>query len=86
MNHNDNILAFSNIWFFYLLLKYFKNQNDPPYRNKYVILSGISLGLGLGVRSSFIITTLPFFIFIFIDYIFSKSLFSKKNFQIKSFI
>ncbi|MBH90718.1 MAG: hypothetical protein CMG67_01225 [Candidatus Marinimicrobia bacterium] len=78
MNHNDNVLAFSNIWFFYLLLKYFKNQNDPPYRNKYVILSGLSLGLGLGVRSSFIITTLPFFIFIFIDYIFSKSLFSKK--------
>ena len=78
MNHNDNILAFSNVWFFYLLLKYFKKQYEPSCRNKYVILSGLSLGLGLGVRSSFIITILPFFIFIFLDYIYSKSLFSKK--------
>ena len=62
INPNDTIVAFANIWFFYLLLNYFKKQNDRSKKNKYVILSGICLGLGLGVRSSFLVTILPFFI------------------------
>ena len=43
MNSNDTILAFSNIWFFYTVLKYFKNQEKINKKNNYVILSGLSL-------------------------------------------
>lgn len=78
INPNDTVLAFSNIWFFYLLIKYFKKQNNILKKNKYVLLSGLCLGLGVGIRSSFVVTTLPFFIFFILDYINLKSSFSKK--------
>ena len=84
VNQNDNILTFANIWFFYYLLRYFKKQNENSKRNKYVILSGLLLGLGLGVRTSFLVTLIPLFIFFVLDYFFSKSLF-KKGFSIRSF-
>ncbi len=84
INPNDTIVAFANIWFFYLLLNYFKMQKDKNKKNKYIILSGLCLGLGLGVRSSFFVTILPFFIFAIINYFFSKSLFEKK-FSSKNF-
>ena len=85
MNHNDTIVSFANIWFFYLLLKYFKKQNNGYKQNKYIFLSGICLGLGLGVRSSFLVTIFPILIFVAINSFFSKSLFIK-NFSLKKFV
>ena len=78
MNSNDTILAFSNIWFFYTVLKYFKNQEKINKKNKYVILSGLSLGLGIGVRYSFIVTLIPIFLFLLLEIFYLKILVSKR--------
>ncbi len=86
INPNDTILAFANVWFFYLLIQYFKNQNNVLRINKYIFFSGICLGLGLGVRISFFVTILPFFIFFLFDYIYSKYFFSHRFSTKKFFI
>ena len=85
INSNDTIISFTNIWFSYLLLNYFMKQDQKEKSKKYIILSGICLGLGLGVRSGFVITIIPLLIFGLLSYINSKSLFSKK-FIIKKFL
>jgi len=84
INSIDTIIAFSNIWFFYITLKYLKNQGNKEKTKNYIIFSSICLGLGMGVRLSFIATLIPIFLFIFIE-IFCFKVFIKKNFSIKTF-
>ena len=85
MNSIDTIIAFSNIWFFYVILRYFKNQQNKQKKNNYVIYCGLALGLGLGVRYSFIITIVPILLFVLFE-IFYFKIFTNKKFSKKLFL
>jgi len=78
MNSIDTIIAFTNIWFFYELIRYFKNQQISKKKNNYVIFCGLFLGLGLGVRYSFFITLVPYLIFSILEIFYFKILINKK--------
>ena len=67
MNERDLIIAFCNVWSIYLFIKYLKNQNTDKKRNKYVLLTGLIFGLGLGVRFAFLATLIPIIIFLMFD-------------------
>ena len=85
MNSTDTVIAFANIWCTYLVIRYLKFQKIIKRKNNYVILLGLSLGLGLGVRHSFLITLLPVFIFLILE-IFYLKIFIDKKFLKKVFI
>ena len=82
INGIDTIISFANIWFLYFMLRYLRYQNINQKRNAYIILGGLCLGLGLGVRYTFFATLLPFALFAFIA-LGSKSNIRGKNFSIK---
>ena len=67
MNGMDTIIAFANIWCFYEIIRYLKYQQDNEKRRNYVICCGLFLGLGLGVRYSFLITLVPILLFTLIE-------------------
>ena len=79
------LLLLLRIYGFFIFIKLFKKQKDKNKKNKYIFYWALILGFGLGVRSSFFVTILPFFIFAIINYFFSKSLFVKKKFSSKNF-
>ena len=89
INSVDTIVAFSYVWFFFLILKYLKNNQSKEKRDNYVILSGLCLGLGVGTRSSFVIILFPIFLFLLLEIfylrIFIKKKFNKKVFFLDSF-
>ena len=85
MNSIDPITAFANIWFFYTILKYLKKQQTDK-KNKYVILSGLCLGLGVGIRHSFIITLIPIFVFSIFEIFYFKTIINNKFLIKKIFI
>ena len=66
INERDLVIAFCNIWMSYALIRYFKYHYIKEKRNKYVLILGVLLGLGLSCRISFFITLLPIFIFLII--------------------
>lgn len=78
MNERDLIIAFCNIWTTYIILRYLKNQNVDQKKNKYVILAGLTIGLGLGVRVVFLGTLIPIIFLSLIDILFLKKIVSKK--------
>jgi len=78
MNSTDTIIAFANVWFFYQILKYLRHQQDNKKRNNHVIYGSLVLGLGLGVRFSFLITLVPIFLFILLEIFYFKVLVNKK--------
>ena len=78
MNQKDMIVAFANIWSTYLIIKYLKNQQINEKRNRYVILGGLAVGLGLGVRIVFLGTLVPVILISIIDILFLKKMASKK--------
>ena len=80
INPKDTIIAFSNVWSTYLILKYLKNQNFDEKRNQYIILLGLCVGLGLGVRIAFLGTLIPILLFAIIDISFLRII-SHKNFS-----
>ena len=84
MNSNDTIIAFANVWIFYTVLKYFELQENKEKKNKLVIITGLLLGLGLGVRYSFLITLIPILIFLLIE-IFYLKIFIRPKFIKKIF-
>ena len=63
MNPKDTIIAFANIWSTYILLKYLQNQNSSNKRKHYVLLAGLTIGLGTGVRIPFLMTLMPLLLF-----------------------
>ena len=89
INPKDTIVALAVIWSTYLIIKYLQIQNIKK-TSKYVILSGLIIGLGTGVRTPFLINLLPLFIFVFIDILFTKKIinkhFSSKKFFIDIFL
>ena len=84
MNGIDTIIAFSNIWLFYIIIKYLKKQLNQKKRNSYVMQCGLILGLGLGVRYSFLITLIPIFLFLILE-IYHFKIFINKDFSKRHF-
>lgn len=84
INPKDTIIAFSNVWSTYLILKYLKNQTLDDKRNHYVILLGLTIGLGMGTKLVFPATLLPVLLFVFIDIFFIKKVVSQ-NFSNRKF-
>ena len=78
MNQKDMIVAFANIWSTYLIIRYLKNQQINEKRNRYVILGGLAVGLGLGVRMVFLGTLVPVILISIIDILFLKKMVNEK--------
>tara|TARA_B100000029_G_scaffold396297_1_gene394342 strand:- start:2371 stop:3582 length:1212 start_codon:yes stop_codon:yes gene_type:complete len=85
INSKDTIFAFAHIWSTYIFIRYIKTQHFSVNRNRYVILAGLSIGLGTGVRLPFIITLLPLLLFLIVEIFYFKSIINDK-FSIKKFI
>ena len=62
MNERDLVIAFSNVWITYCLIKYLKNHHNKDKKNNLVLILGFLLGLGSSCRVSFAITLVPVFI------------------------
>ena len=77
MNGIDVAMASAYIWFFYTIIKYLKKQHINEKKNYYVFFSGLSLGLVLGIRYSFLIMLLPIFLFMFLEMFYFKVLINK---------
>ena len=84
MNSKDTMIVFANVWSTYIFLRYLQNQNLSNKRNRYVLLGGLAVGFGTGVRLPFIATLFPLIIFLLIDIFFFKKICSSK-FSIKKF-
>ena len=85
MNSKDTIMVFAHVWSTYIFLKYLQNQNQKNKRKRYVILAGLTVGLGMGVRFPFLVTLIPLFLFLIIDILFFKKIINHK-FLLKKFI
>jgi len=85
MNSKDTIVAFAYVWSTYIFLRYLQNQNKSKHCNRYILLAGLTVGLGTGVRIPFIVTLVPLFFFAVIDIFFLKKIINKK-FSLKKFI
>ena len=84
-NPKDMIVAFSNVWTAYLIIRYIKNQHIDEKRNLYTIFMGLVIGLGTGVRIVFLGTLIPIILISFLDIFFLKKLTDKK-FSYKKFL
>ena len=85
MNSKDTIVVFAHVWSTYIFLKYLQNQNQKEKSKHYVILAGLTVGLGMGVRFPFLVTLIPLFLFLIIDILFFKKIINHK-FLLKKFI
>ena len=83
MNSKDTIVAFANVWSTYIFLRYLQNQKKNC--NRHILLAGLTIGLGTGVRIPFIITLIPLFLFSIIDIFFFKKI-ANQNFSFKKFV
>ena len=84
INPKDTIIAFSNVWATYFIIRYLQTQHLEIKRNYFSTLIGIVIGFGVGVRIIFIGTLLPIFILFFLDAFFIK-VFRSKKFSIINF-
>jgi len=82
MNSKDTIVAMAHVWFVYITIRYLQKQNLQINTNYYVVVSGLLLGLGTGVRLQFLATLFPWIVFIFFD-IFSLRKITNINFAKK---
>ena len=85
MNHKDTMVAFAHVWSTYIFLRYLQTQNTTKNHNRYILLAGLTVGFGTGVRLPFIATLFPLMIFAIVDMFFFKTIISHK-FSIKKFI
>ena len=85
MNSKDTIVVFAHVWSTYIFLRYLQKQDKKKKRNRYVLLAGLTIGLGMGVRFPFLVTLLPLFIFALIDTFFLKKIIIK-NFSFKNYL
>ena len=64
MNSKDTIIVFANVWATYIFLRYLQKQNISNNRNRYILLAGLTVGFGTGVKLPFIATLFPLIILI----------------------
>jgi|TARA_Y100000310_G_scaffold200656_1_gene200737 hypothetical protein len=86
INSKDTIVAFSHVWATYFILRYLQKQDSKYKIDRYIILAGLTIGLGTGVRLPFLFTLSPLMLFIIVDMFFFKTIaiqkFSTKKFLI----
>ena len=78
INPKDTIIAFCNIWIFYLLIKYLKNQHNKNKSNRYIYIISILFAVGTGVQLLFIGTLIPVLFFLILEIFFLKKIVSNK--------
>ncbi len=83
INPKDTIIATSNFWIMYYVIKYLKIDDDLIRTNTSIKL-GLFLGLGIGVRIIFLGTLIPILLFLFAEIFFFKKI--TKKICPKSFI
>jgi len=76
INPKDTIISFSYIWIFYIILNYFQSLENFNKRVNYVIYLIFLLSLGLSIRLTFLVSLIPLFIILLIEF-FKKE--NKKN-------
>ena len=84
MNSKDTMVAFAHVWSTYIFLRYLQTQNTTKNHNRYILLAGLTVGFGTGVRLPFIATLFPLIIFAIVDIFFLKTITTPK-FSIKKF-
>jgi len=84
INPKDTIIAFSNIWATYFIIRYLQTQHLDAKRKYFSTLIGLAMGFGVGIRLIFISTLLPIITLAFLD-IFLIKAFSKIKFSIFNF-
>ena len=85
MNPKDVPVAFANVWSTYVFLRYIQNQNHKEKCKKYILLAGLAIGFGIGIRIPFIITLLPVLLFVLIDIFLLKKIINS-DFSFRKFI
>ena len=85
MNAKDPLVAFAHVWSTYIFLRYLQTQNSNKNCYRHILLAGLTLGFGTGVRLPFVITLAPLYLFAIIDIIFLKKITNPK-FSINKFI
>jgi len=85
INPKDTIIAFAHVWTTYLFIKYLQTQRTSKFSSKYILLAGLTIGLGTGVRVPFIITLFPVFLFGLIDIFFTKKI-TNNSFSFSKFV
>ena len=83
INPKDTIIATSNFWIIYYVIKYLK-INDELIRTNISIKLGFFLGLGIGVRIIFLGTLIPILLFLFTEIFFLKKI--TQRIRLKNFI
>ena len=81
INSKDTIIAFSHVWFFYIIIKYFENQNNNLKRTNLVFLLAFIFSLGVSIRLTFIFSLFPIFIILILDFFFFRVFLKKNLFQ-----
>ncbi len=81
INSKDTIVAFSHVWFFYILIKYFENLNNNLKRTNLVFLLAFIFSLGLSIRLTFIFSLFPIFIILILDFLIFRIFLKKISFQ-----
>ena len=85
INTKDIIIAFSNVWTTYFIIRYLQTQSSEIKRKHFTMLIGISMGFGVGTRIISLATFIPIFILFFLDIFFFKIIKDKK-FSITNFL
>ena len=84
-NSKDIVVAGCHVWFFYLVIRYLKNQSKIKKTEKYIYFSAVLLAIGTGVQLLFFGTLIPILLFIFCEiFLFKKII--KKSFSYKLFL
>jgi hypothetical protein len=83
INPKDTVVAFCNVWIFYLIIKYLKNQSNIKKSNRYVFTIGVLFAIGSGVQLLFVGSLIPIFFFLFLEILFFKKI-TIKNFNYKT--
>jgi hypothetical protein len=85
INPKDTIIAFSNVWATYFIIRYLQTQQINIKRKYFSTLVGLTLGFGIGIRILFLGTLLPILILTILDIFFLKKLTNEKFSLIKFF-
>ena len=85
INPKDTIIAFSNVWATYFIIRYLQTQQINIKRKYFSTLVGLTLGFGIGIRILFLGTLLPILILTILDIFFLKKFTNEKFSLIKFF-
>ena len=85
INPKDTIIAFSNVWATYFIIRYLQTQQINIKRKYFSTLVGLAVGFGVGIRVIFLYTLIPILILTILDIFFLKKFTNEKFSLIKFF-